>query len=379
MESSRAATADAEAPPAWTSAGASIAAMTRRYLLPLSCAGLALIASCEMNERRRSSDTRTGEPMPPTSQSQAAPAALVDHPGACASQVAELRRWLAVLEREGEASPEYLPRPDRAFVRPIPAIPLVRTQERAAPLASAAIVALHLGNVRFEDLTAPVRKTDRLLDVMSHAVQSLLSQRPSSEHTEPRHPFVVLIGEDETWSDIVRLIDAAARLRFTHADFVFAVDSDLPRPVATGRASAMLALGNDGHERPYLLEDKERALLAESNRDCPGVAATLNVPPDQDVRPSFVKGAADAVDACACRADIDAIKMFAWVRYGRQWGGLMASYPVAILTRAAAKAHPERPAEVLSAAPDVRWREVSKLVTEASRRNVTTVFVSPDQ
>jgi hypothetical protein len=299
----------------------------------------------------------------------------------CAARVADLRAWLRALADEREVRSIPLPSPidpDRFVDEKIPTMPMVRLGARPEPLPFVAAVWLDGGTLHFGP------HTGNLEDVFRKVDASGLS--PGFGHGGHgqffwTHPVSLLAGENERWGDIAEVADAAARSDFAQIAFVFDVKSKVSPPMSAPPLERLLRVESDPIEMPYKRDEKAAAMLGADNPACPklvapfATAAHTNVEMDAQ-RDAFAAGAADAVADCACNVDVEEVRAFAWVRYGRHWGRTTASYMLDIAPRDRTKDGTNRAASSLSAPADAPWKRTYGRVIDAVEQKKRVYFLA---
>ena len=294
----------------------------------------------------------------------------------CAADVDSLRTWLRVVVEEDEVRPELIVSPDdphRYLDRPLPPVQLVRVDEHAVPLPMLAIVSLDHATARFGDASGAVEDVRALDDVVGRAAASILS--PSGGvcglgRCAFFHPVVLLVGEAERWAHVTALVEALAKVGFLEVDFAFEVRSAAEPPASGPALARAIEIASDSHEMPWRRELAAGRELELANPSCSQVARPLQEAASTTTNPlarrmELVERAADAVEACGCRVDMDAIQAFVWTRYGRHRGTTTATHELRIVSRDRAKDADEVVHE-LSAPATATWRDVHARVIAAS-------------
>ena len=296
-------------------------------------------------------------------------------PNRCEAHVTELRGWLRTLAEEGDVRPELVrAADDRSTGRRFPSITVVRLEERPSPLPVAAFVELEGAVARFADVRGRANDPAALARVFRAAVESGYSSRPSNGSGRARHPVVLAVSPRETWKDVVSVVEAGRRAGFRQALFVFEVPTHASAPAPAGAAARIRALATDPVEMPWKRDVAIAGELARANPRCPAIAKPFEAPAGDSAvmeaqLTAFLAEVPGAVTACRCDADLDAIRAFAWARFGRHWGPPTVTHTLELAAEGEASARVAQPA----GSP---WSTAHAAVLEAAKRPTPAVLAT---
>lgn len=141
----------------------------------------------------------------------------------------------------------------------------------------------------------------------------------------------------------------------------------------------MVAIASDAKEMPWKIYIAEAKELAARNASCPAVASPFasdagnSTAIDVQLK-EFMKEAPAAVRACGCRADLDAIRALAWVRFGRHWGPTTVSYELALPSSHTWRGDSDAGVETISSAADTPWKDMTEAVIAAAKSKARVGF-----
>jgi hypothetical protein len=227
----------------------------------------------------------------------------------CPADTAELAAYLAVMERD----------PGGIFLQPGYDLPvrddLPRTTERLA------VPQLHLraGATQYQGEDAGrISSLEKRLDATYVALQQSVEARglPADDR------IVLQIDRATPWSQVVDVVNAAAKIGFRHQLFVVArtpVTAAPPRTAIDDRLEPLLAdAARAGDAVP--------ALVTEVLAPCAPLAELQHqeLGPDDDRGEHLLTHAPEALAACRCAADVASVRSLLWQIAGTR-------HPVAIL------------------------------------------------
>lgn len=302
----------------------------------------------------------------------------------CAAKSEELRAWLRALEQDGSVTSDVSPGGgdgERYFDQawPRPSLQLAHVKGIApSPTPRAAMVHLTQATARFADVVGALDDQEGLSHVMDSATRSGLSWAGgfgSLGYFYVINPLVLVIDQEESWANVIKLVRAAAQHGFAQAYFLVAVDSHVASAPSSPVAKQMIRIAAHPTEMPYKRDVQTAQELTRQLPHCPNIARPIRAEANSNIeaeeqRKAFMESAANDYLACGCHADPDVIRAFAWTRLGRHWGPVTAAFELEIVSpkanEEAAKAG--RHVVRLTASPTSPWREASRVVIDAATR-----------
>jgi hypothetical protein len=300
-------------------------------------------------------------------------------PNVCDSQATDLEQWLRNVKTDGVVPWQSVVRkddPNRYTSRPLPRVELLAVDEPAAPLPMLGMFTLANATLRFGDDTAQIADDSGVKRIFDAAnASALMPGFGSGGHGGSffAKPAVVFLDRKETWSSVSIFAGNAAQAGITDLYFVFAVRANASAPRDTPVARSMVQTAQDSVDPPWKIEETRASVLAASQSSCPAIGKLVtrkfsSGTEIEKAREDFILHVTEVVRSCNCNVDVDALRAFAWIGYGRHWGSPTTSHALKIAASPKPGTNRE-PIEVLALPGSMRWEDAYLEVIKASKQN----------
>lgn len=279
--------------------------------------------------------------------------------GTCEAEVVALRAWLTTLAKEGG---HVGPRPETPDMD-------IAVTDAALPEILHSVIWLHLSPtmVMVEGSPVSVEVGEKLTTFLD-----ALKAEFAAEGSAPP-PLVVAVDSKTPWKRLVATTEATSAAGYTEVGFAFRATTPKPTlsaPPASSMNKEIMAFVKK-METPVDPAARQLELSApgtlvgpdfvkSASVDCPQLEAVFASYAEQSPKdrvPHLTKGAADAVEACACAADIALLKEIFWYVLGLAAPSNIKVAAIGLNSAAAKKT-------TLAAPADATWQEMHMKIVE---------------
>jgi hypothetical protein len=295
----------------------------------------------------------------------------------CAAQVNELRTWMHDAAAEGYAGPGGSSADNGKLVA-------LDEPHRAEEIGFGPELTLKGSEVLLDE--APAADTSRPAEVVARMESARRERKRTWEATHPgkaayeETALVVLLSETDVWSSVALVLDAASRVGYSKATFVFDLRSKVRPPMDTPLSRELEKESRDIMSGEHVDPSQKARLLPERLETpaqkrgvfarCPEVVESVSASGGGAMSPEekfsdLAARVTDGIERCSCKVDVEEVKATYWFMLGRYGGSPRTFYTVTIAPTS------EPAAREIAAPASATWSSVYSRVVSASKERVS--------